>query len=389
MKNKSMKEQSGITLVALVVTIVVLLILAGITIMYTMGENSIFKKAQEAKNKTEEAIKNEQEYMSQIDNMLNEYINGNTTKEETVADIVNKVQTITKIVKDENGNKVVIPRGFKIVPDTENNDIDYTYSSDKKPCVQDGIVIEDEEGNQFVWIPVGEIKNKDNTTTTITLGRYTFDTTNGIPKLEQNADNYTEIVNIKLENYSYDIQELVNGDTNTAAKNLGNFVTKTKINNGFYLARYEASKGIDKKVKSQANKEVWNHITQPDAAIAAREMYNSDYIESDLINSYSWDTTIIFIQSYSGNSNYSNKTSANNASIGYLNTGKSGDKVCNIFDIASNYYEWTTEYSTYDTKPCITRGGSAGHTYSASVRSDRILTDSVSYISFRPLLYIK
>ena len=212
---------------------------------------------------------------------------------------------------------------------------------------------------------------------------------NGIPKLEQNADNYTEIVNIKLENYSYDIQELVNGDTNTAAKNLGNFVTKTKINNGFYLARYEASKGIDKKVKSQANKEVWNHITQPDAAIAAREMYNSDYIESDLINSYSWDTTIIFIQSYSGNSNYSNKTSANNASIGYLNTGKSGDKVCNIFDIASNYYEWTTEYSTYDTKPCITRGGSAGHTYSASVRSDRILTDSVSYISFRPLLYIK
>ncbi|MCI9039275.1 MAG: hypothetical protein HFJ29_05335, partial [Clostridia bacterium] len=41
----------GITLVALVVTIVVLLILAGITIMYVMGDNSIFKKAQEAKDK--------------------------------------------------------------------------------------------------------------------------------------------------------------------------------------------------------------------------------------------------------------------------------------------------------------------------------------------------
>ena len=48
---------SGITLVALVVTIVVLLILAGITIMYVMGDNSIFKKAQEAKDKTEQAIK--------------------------------------------------------------------------------------------------------------------------------------------------------------------------------------------------------------------------------------------------------------------------------------------------------------------------------------------
>ncbi len=44
--------------------------------MYTMGENSIFKKAQEAKNKTEDAIKNEQEYMNQVDNMINGYING-------------------------------------------------------------------------------------------------------------------------------------------------------------------------------------------------------------------------------------------------------------------------------------------------------------------------
>ena len=76
MKEKFSKKQSGITLVALVVTIVVLLILAGITIMYTMGDNSIFKKAQEAKNKTEQAIQNEQEYMNSIDNMVNEYLNG-------------------------------------------------------------------------------------------------------------------------------------------------------------------------------------------------------------------------------------------------------------------------------------------------------------------------
>ena len=76
MKEKLNKKQAGITLVALVVTIVVLLILAGITIMYTMGENSIFKKAQEAKNKTEEAIRNEQEYMNSIDNMVNGYLNG-------------------------------------------------------------------------------------------------------------------------------------------------------------------------------------------------------------------------------------------------------------------------------------------------------------------------
>lgn len=43
--------------------------------MYTMGENSIFKKAQDAKDKTTEAIKNEQEYMNQVDNMIDKYIN--------------------------------------------------------------------------------------------------------------------------------------------------------------------------------------------------------------------------------------------------------------------------------------------------------------------------
>ena len=46
MKEK-LKKSTGITLVALVVTIVVLLILAGITITYVMGDNSIFKKAQD------------------------------------------------------------------------------------------------------------------------------------------------------------------------------------------------------------------------------------------------------------------------------------------------------------------------------------------------------
>ena len=76
MTKKKDKNNKGITLVALVVTIVVLLILAGVTLMYTMGDNSIFKKAQDAKNKTAEAVKNEQEYMNSIDNMVDKHING-------------------------------------------------------------------------------------------------------------------------------------------------------------------------------------------------------------------------------------------------------------------------------------------------------------------------
>ena len=106
MRKIELQKNNGITLVALVVTIVILLILAGITIMYTMGDNSIFKKAQEAKNKTEEAIQNEQEYMNSIDNMLNEYLNGTGNGEATgpeeipIGNIKSDWATIEKIAKE-------------------------------------------------------------------------------------------------------------------------------------------------------------------------------------------------------------------------------------------------------------------------------------------------
>ena len=53
LKQKNQKEK-GITLIALVVTIVVLLILAGVSISMLTGENGIITQAQEAKEKTEE-----------------------------------------------------------------------------------------------------------------------------------------------------------------------------------------------------------------------------------------------------------------------------------------------------------------------------------------------
>ena len=306
-----------------------------------------------------------------------------------VADIVDKVQDSNKTVEDENGNKITIPGGFKVVPDTEENDVDYSYLGDKKPCVQDGIVIEDGEGNQFVWIPVGEIKNKDGSTTTITLGRYTFDTTNGTPTLQQNADNYTQIVTVSGYGGSY-YQELTSNSENTAAKNLGNFVTKTKANGGYYLGRYEASKGSDNKVKTQADKAVWIDITQSYAAMQARWMYNNNYVESDLINSYSWDTAIVFIQKYSGNSNYANKKSVNTSKS---NTGKVGDRVCNIHDMASNCWEWSTEHftDTLSTSLVALMSAGSGHYNNVYTTShhDGNTTSSNALFSFHSLLYVK
>lgn len=76
-KREYYMKETGITLVALVVTIVVLLILAGITLVYVFGDNGVFSKAQESKNRTENAIENEKEYMNDIGNTIDKHTNGN------------------------------------------------------------------------------------------------------------------------------------------------------------------------------------------------------------------------------------------------------------------------------------------------------------------------
>ncbi len=266
-----------------------------------------------------------------------------------------------------------------------------------------GIVIQDSEGNEFVWVPVDSVSKGANIRADdIRLGRYTFNTTNGTPTKKQDADNYTQTVLIS----SY--QEKTNNDRNTAAKSLSTFVDKTKDNGGYYLARYEASYKsstmcYSKKSTSTRDSSntslikgmLWNFIAQPSAATVARNSFTSSYVESDLINSYSWDTAIVFIQKYSGNSNYANEN-GKSVSSSLENTGVNQDRVCNIHDMASNCLEWSTEHSTYvsgsNYRPCVHRGGSYWNmsvTFSTRTRYYANTTFSNAYHSFRPLLYIK
>lgn len=73
---KTLKSEIGITLVALVVTIIVLLILAGVTITSLLGENGIIAKAQQAVDITNTAIQEEQEAINDLLDELNNIING-------------------------------------------------------------------------------------------------------------------------------------------------------------------------------------------------------------------------------------------------------------------------------------------------------------------------
>ena len=86
-------KHEGITLIALVVTIVVLLILAGISIGVVFDDNGIIKKAQEAANKTEESLMNEQEDLNSLLNEMNSVIDGSGGDEgggETITGEINE-----------------------------------------------------------------------------------------------------------------------------------------------------------------------------------------------------------------------------------------------------------------------------------------------------------
>ncbi len=132
---------------------------------------------------------------------------------------------------------------------------------------------------------------------------------------------------------------------------------------------------------------------QIEAAKISRNMYKNDSsvgVESDLVNSYVWDTAIVYIQAM-GNENYANKSSVNSS---LSNTGPIRDKVCNIYDMASNCYEWSTEYSMSTSSSCtnssVSRGGSS---YSSgrytAFKSSINATFWNKYISFRSILYVK
>ena len=81
MKTKNKKNnlgEKGITLIALVVTIVVLLILAGVSVNALFGNSGIIEKAKEAQNAMDKATENDREEIGKLTNWLDNQINGTT-----------------------------------------------------------------------------------------------------------------------------------------------------------------------------------------------------------------------------------------------------------------------------------------------------------------------
>ena len=184
-KSKNLKSKNkGITLIALVVTIVVLLILAGISIGALTGDNGIINQAHTAKEDTEIASWEEQIDLAIIDaenkhrnptlddikeelknkGVIDDYSqvdkDGVITTNEPSYEIAgklddyvpfgpgkfaNKNEEYTDETSEEEYKTVTVPEGFKILEEASK--------------IDDGLVIEDKKGNQFVWIPVSDIND--------------------------------------------------------------------------------------------------------------------------------------------------------------------------------------------------------------------------------------
>ena len=395
-ENKKYKER-GITLIALVITIIVLLILAGVSIAMLTGNNGILTQAQKAKNNTEFASAKEKvqiAVMGSYDNskdlnfeklkteirnqggdvkdsgessILEVSMNGYNYAIQSTGDIleVKKIGEITgqeksnTLVKDSLGNNIVVPAEFRVVNPTDN--------------VEDGIIIEDADtsratvGSQFVWIPV------------ISEDQYVRDVNYVNTSISSKA--FTD------KGYLPDgIQPEIDDSINNE-----NAERKAVLNSGgFYISRYEAGKeGVDTLVSKEGST-VWNYISQDECKEKAKKFINNSYVKSALCSGIQWDVMMKVINGkLDGNNNPYNVTEYNESR--HTNSpdvsGKNiADKVYNIFDLEGNYFEYVAEKSN-DQYPFIGRGGLNVGIRPASYRYNNDGGESKD-VSFRFVLYV-
>lgn len=429
--------QNGITLIALVVTIVVLLILAGVSINLVIGNNGIINRAKDAKKQTEQATVNDQIAMNSLYDELSGFLNGSNgggsgggsgTKPEKVA-VGNKASKNSTINGEEaTAMNPIIPEGY-IPIDTGTTSWGDGSSAPTEENVNKGLVIKDESGNEWVWVPVPNASVMYETASTpieLTGGGKITDVTvlNSLKQVTVSKYSKSGIISGKTrvlpnDTSSYREVDVVVGsgtsydavDTNRATagftKTVGETTTTMTLAemadmmrseyetmiasiekyHGFYIGRYELTANGEK----------------PGATLTAKSWYQlyancknlsaSDKVMSRMIWGCQWDVTCNWIANYGDKKNisnsstwgnYSNYNTANSYSEGDAgyeagagikqNTGSSDNwKANNIYDFAGNCFEWTQE--AFYTNDRVSRGGLYGNSGSGSPASGRHSND--------------
>ena len=406
-------QKRGISLIVLIITIIVIIILAAAVIL-TITKNNPVSSAKEATFK--EDMANIQDELSMYiskkytdnplsfekssvnlsgDSMVTELpstkkykdkvsvIKGklawageteNNTEYKWFSEVTDGVTKKSESVRSEWKEKIAeevdgvpIPKGF-------------TYKEGTKDT---GLVIQDENKNEFVWVPATE-------------STYVKDTS--FPSNNNPTPTGDDT--------------LPNGITDETAE-----VVKY---GGFYIGRYEAGvpenqTAIDGKSSSTSNVKgmpvskkgaiVWTYIDYTNAKANAESMISNEYVQTGLLTGKAWDTTCHWIEDslssinasaslkdsrYYGN--YKDSLSPANKNSGTKRTAGFSEnwKVKNIYDLAGNVWEWTSEEA--DGPLFIHRGGSIfndGSGSPVSYRGSHGVSDTYDGVGFRSRLYIK
>ena len=457
LKGKVSKKNNGITLIALVITIIVLLILAGVTIATLTGENGILTRASQASQQTEIAEEKEAigvAYAGVLADNNGTGVSASELQDElqkngysaTVTDNGNGTLTVTF----ESGNEYTIDANGGITGPTISNitatmkivgekvetpplpSSDFTHT---EGTVDTGYVIKDSNGNEFVWVPVDKnqkiqinVTSKSENIESISLTNPYGDeilpdtnnlgtsysnteiepTINGTYKLTVVAGEETKEVELNVkslyakrmweldmlteeiakakgyENLDQfmqdgfgmpegtsveDVKAMIASTYKQGMADTEDYTSQVNANGGFYIGRYEASYengNAVSKVSTVANAgstlengKLWNNISQINALSNAKNMYTSSEFTSSLLTGAAWDRTLswleetgavtleeIIVDSKSWG-NYSDDSFSDTTEL--INTGSmTQTEANNIYDLAGNLEEWTTEATNTD-----------------------------------------
>lgn len=385
--NKKEKQEKAITLVALVIIIVILLILSGISISIVRNQG-LLENAKEARNRSEQSEKEQSEILDSYEKELNKYETQELTELKT-----NIVLSTTENVKlhDTNGNNVVVPAGFKIISNEDTNNA---------ITVEKGIVVEDSNGNQYVWIPC----TIDNSKTKLQYKRTEWNVED-----DKGSKAIRDELTLENSDITYLDSDIENGITVEVTKNIVEQVNEERESirkyGGYYIGRYETGKEQNE-IVIKKNEIPYTNIKWKDAYNFANKFIDDKLVKTYLCSSYSWDTAVNFIQNngikdyattnIGFNENYKSQVVINkngevikkaNEEL-KLNTGLTTPK-SNIFDIGGNVAEFTTELNPGISESVIVRGNNYLYNRQAGYRYDTEAASGASGIGFRITLFLR
>ena len=409
-------------------TIVVLLILAGVSISLVLDKNGIIEKSKDARREYGQAKANEQEDLSNLSDMIDE-----ATAEPTPKVNVNTKAGDNSTIngKKGNSNNPTIPKNY-IPIDTATSTWGDGSTAPSQDSVNHGLVIKgDSDDNEWVWIPVPDVTvmcdtaNETEYTLCGTSGETAVKTKLYSSTITIGKDSNTKTITRTTPGTTSGGREpdlVVSGGTSYDATNyktiLGENGTKEELAQlfvdeykemiesirkygGFYIGRYELSEAGVQKNQPTLTKTNWYNLYKKCKSLNA-----SDKVETRMIWGCQWDVTMNWlISSGAKTSDEVNKDSSSwgnykgtsvkaddgtteikaSTTSSVLNTGITTFTMANnIYDLAGNCEEWTQD--AVSTSSRAVRGGDYygnGSGYPASRHNISYDPDNVRFSGLR------